>query len=722
MRSLDFSLRTKVPEILQSESAECGLACVAMIAGHFGHEIDLTTLRRQYAMSAKGAKLTDLLVLGDQLHLSGRAIRCELEEFSALRLPAVLHWKLNHFVVLVRVSKSHIWIHDPASGKQKVNLQDCSAFFSGVAVEWQPQQQFEKRQENHRLSIRQLWHRVTHLYRTIALLVFLSLLLQVVAVFAPYYMQWVVDHVLTTADRDLLFVLALGFGLMMLIGAGVSALRSWVVLRLASTMNLQLGANLLSHLLRLPLEFFHKRHVGDVVSRFSSLTPVRERMTTGVVEAVVDGVMSIMMLSIMLLYSVHLTILVVIAVFVYILVRAATYQSFYRENEKVILAGATEQTNFLENIRGIQTIKAMAAEPARIAMWQNHYAKVINNEIKLGKMNIGFGFASSLIFGVENILVVYFAAKEVIALQLTIGMVLAFMAYKGQLTSRLIGLVEQWISFRMLRLHLNRLADIALTEAEPQQLPKAIHGPHVIELKNLGFQYGDNEPAVISGLSLKIKPGSMLAVVGPSGGGKSTLVKLLLGLLAPSEGQLLCDDQTIQCIGVQNYRRSVAAVLQDDVLLSGSVTDNISFFALEPNPEKIELCARRANIHSDIVNLPMGYESLVGDMGSVFSGGQVQRLLLARALYRDPQVLVLDEATSHLDVDNEAIVTDCIAGLRMTRIVVAHRPSTIQSADQILLLKDGRGSSMQPQEYFRGFVENARPAALGPRNPEVSPR
>ncbi|MFT7246214.1 MAG: ATP-binding cassette subfamily B protein RaxB [Candidatus Azotimanducaceae bacterium] len=708
MSHLDFSLTSSVPVIVQSEVAECGLACIAMVSSYLGHCIDVATLRKKFSTSLKGINLKHLMYIAEDSGLSSRAVRCELDELVSLNLPAILHWDLNHFVVLTKTNGSDFFIHDPAVGKRKLNAKECSRRFTGVALELRPGENFSRRDDTVKMSVWQLWSQTTYLYRALSILLIVSVVIQLLGIAAPYYMQWVVDHVLVTADRDLLVVLAVGFGLLMVTSALISTLRSWLVLRLSSTMNLQMGVNLLRHLLCLPLEFFEKRHIGDVVSRFSSLGEVRERITTGIVETIVDGVMSLMVLVVMLFYSVSLTLLVIGAVLLYTGVRLVSYGPLYRTSEGAIRAGASEQSNFLETIRGIQTIKTFASEGHRLSLWQNQFTEVINFEIKLGKLNIGFGLISGMIFGAENILIVYLAALAVLADEMTIGMVLAFLAYKGQLSGRLSNLVEQWIAFRMLRLHLNRLADIALAEPEPSQYGTSILASQYckdgsaasrgagssIEVQQLSYRYGDHDPLVLDDLSFKVSEGEVIAIVGASGGGKTTLIKVLCGLLVPSSGCILFDAVDIRQLGLRHYRRQLGVVMQNDTLLAGTVLENISFFDLEPNLLRIQQCARLASIDDEITAMPMGYYSLVGDMGNQFSGGQIQRLLLARALYQQPRVLLLDEATSHLDVANEHRIAQQIRGLTMTRIIVAHRPETIREADRVLRLEHGKLSQV----------------------------
>jgi ATP-binding cassette subfamily B protein RaxB len=538
-----------------------------------------------------------------------------------------------------------------------------------------------------------LWSAIKGLKSGLVKLIGLSLVLQLFALITPYYMQWVVDEVLISFDKPLLTVLAIGFAMIAVISVVTNAVRSWLVLRLSSMLNMQMGVNLLRHLLRLPMNYFESRHIGDIVSRFGSLAQIRERITTGFVETLADGAMAITVLIMMLLYSIKLSAVVLGAIALYTLVRLALYRPLHQATEEMIQSSAKEQSNFLENIRGIQTIKLFGNESQRQGIWQNRYAEVINSEIRLGRLKISFNSFNKLLFGLENVLVIYFAAIMVMANSLSIGMVLAFIAYKGQLTSRFTNLIEQIIQFKMMRLHLDRIADIALTEQEANRdgqtsFTDAPKGQ--LELQDICFSYDNQQTMILDRVNLQVNAGDSIVLTGPSGAGKTTLMKIMLGLLQPTSGKVLLDDKDITHLGLKNYRKHIAAVMQDDTLLAGSIADNINFFDPQPNYLKLEQCAHMSAIHDDINKMTMGYHSLVGDMGSNLSGGQIQRLLLARALYQSPCVLFMDEATSHLDKDNEAKISEQIRHLPMTRIMIAHRQETINMAKQVYSLDKGK--------------------------------
>ncbi|TMP34379.1 peptidase domain-containing ABC transporter [Pseudoalteromonas rubra] len=692
MHLLRFSGAKRLPVILQTEAAECGLASLAMVAAFHGYKTDLTTLRQTHEISLKGANLEELMQIADKLNLSSRALRLDLEHLPQLKTPCILHWDMNHFVVLKKVTKHGVEIHDPGLGHRKYAMDEFSKHFTGVALELSPTEEFKSEDTRVNLKLSDFWSKVTGLKSTLGKVFVLSLLLQAFAIASPYYMQLVVDEVILSFDQNLLAILAVGFGLLMLIEMVTGAVRSVLLLHFGNLMSIQLGANLFHHLIRLPLQYFEKRHIGDVVSRFGSLQQVKDLLTKGVIEALIDGVMAIATLIMIFLYSPKLSIVVLVAITVYACIRIAMYRPLRRMSEEVIVNQAKEQSNFMETVRGIQTIKLFGREVQRQSVWHNKYADSLNAGIRVGHLNIGYEAINKVIFGFENVLVVYFAALLVMDGDLTVGMLFAFMAYKRQFVEKMASLIEKLIEFKMLSLHFNRLADISLTEKEGDMQSKTSSGEISGELKlqDVTYRYNSKEAPVFKNLNLTIKAGESIAIVGPSGCGKTTLAKIMLGLFEPEAGKVQIDGTDIRQIGLSKYRSQIAAVMQDDQLLSGSIADNISFFDPELDMQKVEWAAQIAAIDKDIMSMTMGYNTLVGDMGAALSGGQIQRLLLARALYRKPKILFMDEATSNLDTKLEFSVNEAVKNLDITRIIIAHRPETIASADRVIELRYGQ--------------------------------
>lgn len=692
--------------IFQSEAAECGLACLAMVADAYGYKTDMATLRQRYPLSLKGATLQHLMQLADQLGLAARALRLEPNEMSQLRLPCILHWQMSHFVVLVKVKGQKIQILDPAFGKRDLSSSDLDQCFTGIALELSPTASFKKEDQRQKLSVRQFWSSASGLWPALLRILLMSLVLQFFLLVSPYYMQLVVDEVLVSRDLDLLHVLATGFTLLLLLQILTNILRSWLVLHLSSVLNLQLATNLFRHLLHLPLSFFEKRHMGDIVSRFGSLHQLRELLTNSLIEALIDGLMACTVLVLLFAYHPVLAAVVFSAVLLYALLRFVFYAPLKQCTEQGIVAQAKEQSGFMESVRAIQCLQLFSKQSQRLSLWQNQYSDAVDQQFRLGRWQLSLQAVNQLLFGIEHILVIYLAALAVTDNAFSVGMLFAFASYKAQFTQRAAAFVDHWIEFRMLELHLQRLADIALTETEnsgENQPYLLLQGQ--IELRDLSFRQAEQDPWLFHQLNFRLSPGESVAIVGSSGIGKTSLLKIILGLASAQQGKVLVDGMELSCFGLQHYRSQIAAVMQNDQLLSGSVLDNISFFSPKPDVQHLMYCAELAAIHQDIVAMPMGYNTLIGDMGSALSGGQKQRLLIARALYHKPRVLLLDEATSHLDLMLEARVNQAIRQLQVGRIIVAHRPDTILTADRVLLLKHG-----QLTDITREFHQRHTPA------------
>ncbi|KVD51405.1 ABC transporter [Burkholderia ubonensis] len=699
LNALRFGWGRRLPVILQTQAAECGLACVGMVAGYFGHDIDMMHLRQRFNTSLKGATLGDVMRIAQRLGLASRALRLELDELGQLRRPCILHWEMSHFVVLKRVERDHVVIHDPARGARKVPMDEVSRCFTGVALELLPTAGFERKRERESISMLQLIGSVFGVRSAFVQVLTLSVALELFGILMPFYMQWVMDHVLVSSDRDLLAMLGIGFAMVALFQTAITALRSWVVTWFSSLLSVQWSANVCAHLLRLPMTYFEQRHIGDVVSRFGAVGTIQNTLTSRFVGTLLDGVMAVVTLGMLFFYNRTLTWLVIALFVVYALLRALAYRPFRQANEDQIVYAARTQTQLLESIRGVQAIKLANKQDERVAIYANAMVETANKGIVIQRLSIGFSAVHGLVSSLGRVALIWLAARQVIEGSFSAGMLVAYISFADQFVGRGSGLIDALIEFRMLRLHGERLADIVLTEVEADMEGSVAHmpstqreAPPAISVRNLRYRYAEGEPWVLDGCSFDIAAGESVAIIGPSGQGKTTLAKLLLGLLDPHEGTIAVDGVDIRHLGLQHYRDRIGCVMQDDILFAGSIADNICFFDLDPDLARIEEAARLAQIHDDIAAMPMGYQSLVGDMGSSLSGGQCQRVLLARALYRRPDILVLDEATSHLDVARELAINEAVSAMPITRILIAHRPETIRSAERALLLENGRAT------------------------------
>jgi len=679
--------------ILQSEAAECGLACLAMVGAHHNQHTSLRELRLRHPSSLRGSTLAQVIDIAGKMGFSSRPLRLELHELSQLRLPCVLHFDLNHFVVLSRVTRKGVVVLDPASGRRKLTIEEISQRFSGVALELTPTISFARAERPRSITISQLTGPISGLWRSLALVLLLSISLQVFVVLAPFFMQCTVDHALVSADRDLLTVLCLGFGLALLLQTAISYVRGISVIFLSSQLGVQWGNNVFNHLIRLPLDYYEKRHLGDVTSRMGSIQTIQRTLTTSFIEALIDGLMALVTLLMMLLYSWKLALITVVAVSAYFSVRWIAFGSLRAGTQSQLVSAARQSSHLLESIRGIQSIKVSGRENLRSSGYHNLVSDTFSRDVFLQRIGLAFSSGNQLIFGVERIAVVWVGALLAMQSVFSVGMLIAYLAYKDQFAQRVGSLIDRFIEFRMLRLHLERLSDIVLTAPEEptwsgisEELPARLR----IEVDDVSFRYADGEPWVLRNCSFDVEPGESVAITGASGCGKTTLVKLLLGLLLPTEGDIRVGGVSLRKIPPHYYRSVVGAVLQEDQLFAGNVSDNIAFGEEDADQNLVRLAATLASVHDDISSMPMGYSSLVGDMGTTLSGGQKQRILLARALYRRPRLLFLDEATSHLDVHRERLVNEAVKRLDLTRVIIAHRAETIASADRIISLRGGR--------------------------------
>jgi ATP-binding cassette, subfamily B, bacterial CvaB/MchF/RaxB len=684
---LNFGGRGRLPVVRQTEAAECGLACLAMMSSYHGHHIDLNTLRRRHPVSLKGATLRALIQVASQMHFVCRPLRFDLGHLKRLNMPAIVHWDMNHFVVLKSVTSRGILVHDPASGERFYPIAEASKHLTGVALELSPSQEFRPKDERARLPFSTFLMQLHGSRHALIQILILSAFLEIFVIASPFYLQLTIDEVVARGDADLLIVLALGFGLLGAIKVCTTAIRSLIILIVQNVLHFQIGARLFHHLVRLPIAYFEKRHIGDILSRFTSIEPIRSALAEGMIAATIDGLMALATLAMIFAYSTQLALVVLAAFFLYAVVRLGLYRLLRERSLAAIEAKAHENSTFIETLRAVQSLKIFNRESDRETQWLNRYGDVVSANVRLGRAKIAFATINDALFALENVVTIYLAARLALSNSLTIGMIFAFMSYKQHFTEKAVQLVEKALDFRILELHLERLADIALSPLErghDQVLAymRQIRGR--IELRNVFFRYAETEPFVLEDISFVIEPGEFVAIMGPSGAGKTTLIKIMLGLLEPTRGDVLIDGVPLSTIGPRAYREHVGAVMQEDQLLSGSVADNICFFDPSFDQDWMIQCTQLAGIHEEIMAMPMSYNSLIGDMGSSLSGGQKQRVLLARALYRRPRILFLDEGTAHLDVENEININSALKRLQMTRISVAHRPEISSGASRML--------------------------------------
>jgi ATP-binding cassette subfamily B protein RaxB len=607
-------------------------------------------------------------------------------------VPCILLWGTHHFVVLRKVTQRGWHLHDPAVGRRFYRNADVAARFSGVALELTPGADRWQPVVAARVRLRELWAQASGTIPALTTIIALSIALQLVALVTPLYVQLVVDDALLRNETDLLTVLAIAFAGLAVIGALVGHLRSVITLRFGATLDEQLSANLCAHLLRLPYLFFVQRDIGDINARFGDLTPVLKVFTAGIAAVFIDGLLAISTFALLFNYQPMLTFTAAGFLLAALLLQLATLPRRHVLTHDSIRRAASAQTLFIESLRSIVSLKANGIEHARADLWRRQHGESVDAATRLGLFGLRIDSARTLLNGLDNVVIVYLGAMAVIESPFTVGMLYAFIAYKSHFARATTALVEQVVEFRMLRLHLERLADIALEPAavphEDDTLIQArLRGQ--IHARGLSFRYGPRLPAVLDGVDLTVAAGTDVAILGRSGSGKSTLLKILLGLIEPDAGTVVFDHgrNLNQCRAAR--RSSVGVVLQDDRLFTGSILDNVALFSLEPDLARVAECCRSAVIATEIEALPMAYDTPLGDMGAALSAGQVQRLLLARALYKAPSILILDEATANLDDATRTQVNANLRQLGLTIIRVTHRADELAQCDRVYRLDNG---------------------------------
>ncbi|STX48998.1 ABC transporter [Legionella hackeliae] len=514
----------------------------------------------------------------------------------------------------------------------------------------------------------------------------LSFAIEVFNLLNPLFIQYVTDDVIGSSDMNNLYVIASAFIILTCIQVFTEYIRGHLIIYLTNNLTEKFSANVVNHILKLPLDFFEKRHKGDIQSKFHSIDQIQKKISTDFVNAVLDGFMLIINFLVILLYSYILTSVVLLSLSICLLTRYLFFYSLRKETESSIVQHAKSASIFLETLQGIIPIKSFSKERVRFHTWRNSYVNSLNADIKIARINVIYQGMNQLLFHLEPIVVICVGSALVLNNKFSAGMLIAFLAYRQSLVNKATSLMQNLIDYKLISIQLNRLGDILFQEPETisSGIGNADEMKGALSLRKVNFKYDANGKMILNNISLDIKAGEKVALVGPSGCGKSTLLKIMMGLLNKTTGDIYIDSISLNDFGLKNYRELTASVMQEDSLLTGSIIDNITFFSEAINLDDVCRAAKLACIHEEICKLPMGYETLVGDMGSTLSGGQKQRILLARALYKKPKILFMDEATSHLDIVNERNINQTLQTLAITQVVIAHRIETIQMADRVI--------------------------------------
>jgi ATP-binding cassette subfamily B protein RaxB len=632
-----------------------------------------------------------MLDISTRLSLIARPLRVELEYTPQLQLPCILHWGLMHYVVLVAVHGDSYVIHDPAMGRRTVGPKDFSRMFTGIAIEFERTAGVLPPHKSKTLSWRSFFRKVMGIRADVFAILGGALLLELLQVLAPFYLQWTVDWVLTSGDLGIRKILLLAFALVLLITVAVSAMRTEVIVRLRSRLHRAWLIDTFQHLLRLPASFFERRYLGDLAARFDGISYIQKLLTGSFFEIGLDGLMSVVLLLVMLRYSRTLVAISGCSIACAILIRRLLMRPLRDYLRSYEVLHAMQQGYVLETVKSIQSIKLFSGEGVRMGQWANLVVRGQNRMTKSERIQAFFRLSNTLVFGGERLLVIWYATSLVLQHAISIGMLFSYIAYRELLAARVMNVLDKYLEIKTIEIHLDRLSDIVMAPPESsvdvRTLPPS--STQRLEMNDVWFRYSDDDPWLLKGVSLAVDGEESLAITGKSGCGKSTLLRLMQGLLVPSRGSILLNGVPLAEVTGQ-YRTMIAVVQQVEELFCGTIAENIACFDSPLDMGRVQESAQKASIHAEIEAMPMKYNTLITDTGLSFSGGQKQRMLLARALYRAPRILFLDEATSHLDAETENRINRMVSTMGVARIIVAHRQETILSCDRVLVLDDGR--------------------------------
>ena len=694
---LDFALwgRRRVPFVGAHELNECGLACLAAISGYFEGELGLTEIRQLAVPSGRGETLLELRNLAERIGLAARGVKVEVGALAQLALPAILHWEMNHFVVLERVAKDGIVIMDPAAGRLAVAWSAVDKSFTGVALETRLSPEWKKAgRPRRKVSVLAFLRPLAQWRPDLALIAVLSVLMEVLVLVVPLQMQLSIDSALRGADGRLVWVLAIGFTLVVLLQAAISMVRAWTLSVFSARVGYELKDRFVRALHRKSARFFLKHHSADILSRSRSVDTIQALLTAQLLQALLDAVMSVAIVGVMLIAVPSMAAVVIVFALLNLLVTVGLRHAAAEISRRSLRVAARADSFFLENARAARAIKLFGKELVRTSIWRNTFVALTNLTLADSRLLMYSRQAAQLTGGLGNVALIALGTWLVLGNSITLGTMMMFFLFRGFLVERLNNAVGYVMELRRVRTNAERIEDVMADEpaadAEPLRPFSVAEGTGIrIEVKDVWFRYGNDSPWILKGASLVVEPGESVAITGPSGSGKTTLLGIMVGLLEPNRGEVLVNGRDLKTIASADYARVMGVVMQDDILFQGTVAENVAFFETPIDMARVARSAQLANVAADIEAMPMQYYSLLAEAATDISGGQKQRLFIARAIYHAPRVLYLDEATSHLDAASEALVSRAVKAMALTRILVAHRKETIASADRVLTIDSG---------------------------------
>ena len=693
LRRLGSVFRSRrIPFVQQAEAAECGAACLAMVLGYHGKHVRLAELRELTGTGRDGVGAPSILRAARSygLRASGKQIE-DLKDMRYLPTASILHWEMNHYVVFRRLGENGVDILDPATGPRRIPMAKFSKLFTGVALTFEPADDFEParvKSRRVRHHLKQVFGHSGVLLRTLVT----SVLIQIFALGLPLLTMVIIDSVAPRGDKDLLIVVGVGLAAIVVFNFLASLIRAHLLLQLRTVLDVQMTLSFAEHLVSLPYAFFQKRSAGDLMMRLNSNATIREILTSTTLSGILDGALVCFYLVLLFYLSAPMGGLVAGLGLAQVVVFLLTRRRHRVLMAEELHAQAKSQSYQVQMLAGIESLKAAGAERLATERWSHLFVDVLNISLSRGRLG---AIVDSLIAGLRMgspLLILCYGAVQVIDHGMSLGKMFAISALAGGFLVPLSALVRTALQLFTLKSYVDRVDDVL--ETAPEQGTDKVSPAHdllgAITLEDVSFRYGPTASMVVEDVSIKIRPNQQIAVVGESGSGKSTLARLLIGLYTPVNGRILYDGVDLAGLDYRSLRRQVGLVPQDPYLFGSTIRDNIALADPAVPLEQVQAAAETAQVHQDVVDMPMGYDTLLADGGASLSGGQRQRIALARALVGRPAILVLDEATSDLDTVTESTIQKKLDSLACTRIVIAHRLSTIRNADLILVMKEGR--------------------------------
>lgn len=707
--------RRRVPVQVQMSQVECGLTCLAMVLSYYGRRTSVSELRTKYGVGRDGASARSIVKAARDYGMRVRAISLQKNDFSHVRLPAIVHWQFNHYIVVERWRQKYVDIVDPSGGRKRVTEEEFDNSFTGIIILLEPGQSFKREAPVSSLTLKSyVLGTIRQAPGTILQVLVTSVLLQMLGLAFPLLTKVVVDQIIPTRMDSALFVLGIGMLMLLCSQSVVTLLREWLLVYLRSRIDVHLMLGFFEHLLTLPYTFFQQRSSGDLLARVGSNATIRDTISNQMIAALLDSSMVTLYLLILLMQSTPFGLLTLSLGMVQVILTILTARPITHLASQELTAQGKSQGYMAEALTGIATLKAAGAEYSAYERWSNLFFDQLNVSIRRSYLVAVVGAVLTAVRLFSPLSLLWLGAVQVLNGSMTIGTMLALNALAVAFLDPLAALVNRGQQLQMVQAHLERLGDI-MTSA-PEQDPQNVNMPprlsgH-IRVDKVSFQYAPDAPKVLHSIGVVIKAGQKVAIVGRTGSGKSTLGRLLLGLYIPTGGEIYYDTMPLSLLHLQEVRRQFGVVLQDATIFSGTILQNIMLNNPAMSKEQVMKAAQIAALDEDVARMPMGYETYVSEGGSALSGGQRQRLAIARAVANQPSILLLDEATSSLDVGTERKVAQNLQQFPCTQIIIAHRLSTVRHADVILVMEQGtiveRGTHdelLQHNGYYAHLIQ-----------------